>query len=329
MYFSGWGVNRTHDIFLGATALAVAIAAGGAAGAETAKVRLAYVLSEAMLPALYAEDKGYFDAEGIDMELIAVQGGPAAVAAVAAGEADLGYAAPMPPINARIAGVPMISFLALTHEVDPDSKFTYLIASGASGITTMDGVRGKKISFNANGGGCDLAWRDHLRAAGMTIDDVQVVVLPLPQQEAAMEQGSIDAACSFDPFFSSIMQNPAVGAQTIARGMLAEQATPVIADTVFADETWLANNMALAQGFARVLVRARTELSGDRPALEAAAMAHMELSTDAAKTFKLPVVKEDISLTAEDMKRVLDAMVATGMQPGPLDPATFSVTISY
>ena len=155
---------------LGGVAVAAVFASGALAWAEGTKLRVAYFLADSMLPALYAQDKGCFAEAGLDPEFIAVQGGPAVVAAIASGEADIGYAAPVPPINGRLNGVPVKMFLQLAQEVDPDKKYTWLVASGASGITDLAGVKGKKIAFNANGGLCELMWRDHLASVGLTID---------------------------------------------------------------------------------------------------------------------------------------------------------------
>lgn len=314
--------------FWGAAAVAL-VASSAASQAENAKVRFAYLVADSMLPALYAKDKGYFADAGIDADFIAVQGGPAVVAALASGEADIGYAAPVPPINGRLNGVMVKMFLQLGQEVDPDKKFIWLVASKASGVTDMAGVKGKKIAFNANGGLCELAWRDHLAAAGLTIDDVQPVVLPFPEQEAALEQGNIDATCTINPFWSSIAQNASIGAMQIAAGTLADLKEPLINDALFATDDWLAANGDTAVKVAKVMDKARKELLADRPALEAAAVKYMELTPENAKTFNLPIVKPEMTVTAADVQRILDAMIKTGMQTGPLNGADFVTETKY
>ena len=317
-----------RTVFWGSTLAALAVSTA-AAFAENAKVRFAYLVADSMLPALYAQDKGYFGEAGIDAEFIAVQGGPAVVAAIASGEADIGYASPVPPINGRLNGVPVKMFLQLGQEVDPDKKFVWLVASGASGVADVAGLKGKKIAFNANGGLCELAWRDHLATAGLTIDDVEPVVLPFPEQEAALEQGNIDAACTINPFYASMTGNAAIGAVTIAAGTLADLKEPLINDALFASEDWLAANGDAATKVAQVMDKARTELLADRAALEAAVMQHMELSADAAKSFNLPIVNTSMAVTGADVQRILDAMIKTGMQTGPLNGADFVAEVQY
>lgn len=314
---------------LGGVAVAAVLTSSVSAWAENTKVRFAYLVADSMLPALYAQDKGYFAAAGIDPEFIPVQGGPAVVAAIASGEADVGYAALVPPINGRLNGVPVKIFLQLGKEAEPDRKYTWLVAAGASGITDLAGVKGRKIAFNANGGLCELAWRDHLASVGMTIDDVQPMVLPFPEQEAALEQGNIDATCTINPFYSSMGANATLGAVTLAAGTLADLSTPLANDGLFATEDWLAGNAAAPAAIAQVMDKSRQELLGDRAALEGAAMKFMELTAEAAKAFNLPVVDENMTITAADVQRILDAMVKTGMQPGPLNGADFVAETKY
>lgn len=314
---------------LSGAAVATVLVSTMAAWAENTKVRFAYLVADSMLPALYAQEKGYFTAAGIDAEFIAVQGGPAVVAAIASGEADVGYAAPVPPINGRLNGVPVKMFLQLGQEVDPDKKFVWLVASGASGVADVAGAKGKKISFNANGGLCELAWRSHLAAAGLSIADVEPVVLPFPEQEAAMEQGNIDATCTINPFYASMAGNANIGAVTIAAGTLADLSTPLMNDALFASEDWLGGNSDTAVKIAQVMDQARKELMGDRAALEGAAVQFMELTPEAAASFNLPIVNESMAITAADVQRILDAMIATGMQQGPLNGADFVAEVKY
>jgi ABC-type nitrate/sulfonate/bicarbonate transport system substrate-binding protein len=210
----------------GLSASAIMASAMGAS-AENAKLRLAFLFADSMLPALHAQEKGYFKDAGLDVEATPVQGGPAAVAALASGEADVAYAAFVPPINARIGGLPVKLFLTLSHEVEPDFKYTFITATKASGISKLADVKGKKISMNANGGLCELMWRDHLAAVGLKIEDAEMVILPFPEQEKAMEQGNIDAACTINPFHASMTANANLGAVDVARGMLADLKEPV------------------------------------------------------------------------------------------------------
>ncbi len=312
-------LNMLNKIARGGTCAAAVLALGATAvQAENPKLRFAYLLADSMLPIMAAHKAGAYEKAGIDLELTEVQGGPAVVAAIASGEADIGYAAPIPPINARLNGVNVKMILAFGHEVDPDKKFVWLVASKASGVKSLADIKGKKISFNANGGLCELAWRDHLLKAGITFEEVEPVVLPFPQQEAALEQGGIDAACTVNPFYSSIIANGNIGASPLAEGMLADEKEPVINDVVFASDDYIAADRDTLKKFAEVTDAARKEMLADRAKEEAAAVEFLGLTPETAKTFKMPVVQPTMAISAADVQRLLDAMHKTGMLPEPV-----------
>ncbi len=75
--------------------------------------------------------------------------------------------------------------------------------------------------------------------------------------------------------------------------------------------------------------KARKELFADPAVLQAAAIKYMELTPDAAKAFTLPATEGGMAITAGDVQRILDAMIKTGMQPGPLNGADFVVETKY
>lgn len=289
-----------------------------AAQATDTKLRFAYLLADSMLPIMAAQKAGAYEKAGIDLELTEVQGGPAVVAAIASGEADIGYAAPVPPINARLNGVKVKMIMALAHEAEPDKQSSWLVASKSSGISKLADVKGKKVSFNANGSFCELAWRDHLMKQGISFNDVEPVVLPFPQQEAALEQGGIDAACTVNPFYASITANQAIGAVVVGKGLLSDEKEPVINDVIFASDEYIANHRELLKKFVEVTDKARREMLGDRANVETAAVEFLGLTPETAKTFKLPIVKESMALAPADVQKLLDAMHNTGMLADPV-----------
>jgi NitT/TauT family transport system substrate-binding protein len=310
--------RMTSSMIIPAALLALGLNAGMASAAEAVKIRFAYLLADSMLPIMAAKKAGEYEKAGIDLELTEVQGGPAVVAAIASGSADIGYAAPIPPINARLNGVNVKMIAALGHEVDPGKKFIWLLASKASGVTTLNGLKGMKISFNANGGLCELAWRDHLAKTSVKFEDVQPVVLPFPQQEAALEQGGVDAACTVNPFYASITSNAAIGATVLAKGMLADEKEPVINDVIFSSDDYLAGNRDALKKFIEVTGQARKEMLADRAKEEAAAVEFLGLTPQAAKSFNLPIVRESMAIATPDVQKILDSMHATGMVADPV-----------
>lgn len=321
--------------FLRRTAAAIVLpglalaALAGPAAAQGTPLRFAYLLTDAVLPILAAEKAGKFDEAGIDLQLVEVQGGPAVVAALASGEVDIGYSAPIPPINARINGVDLKMVLAIGYEMEPGTKYVWLTASKASGIATLADVKGKKITFNANGGLCELTWRDYLATAGIKWEEVEPVVLPFPQQEAALQQGTVDAACSVNPFYAAIKQNTEIAPVELAAGSLADKSKPTLIDVVFTTDKYVAENLETLKTFARVSDDMRKALVADRALLEQTAMDVFGLTAEAAKDYNVPSIDGTLTVRKSDVQNLLDAMSRAGMLPAPITADDMSVEIAY
>ncbi|WP_377295434.1 ABC transporter substrate-binding protein [Rhizobium sp. SG2393] len=310
--------SRRLAAALSALFCAGALSLAAPAAAENTKLRLAYLRADMMLPVLVALDAGEYKRAGVDLEAIEAQGGPAVVAALVSGAADLGYSGSIPPINARQNGIPIKIVLALGHEKAPDMLLTGFVASKASGITNLAGLKGHTMAINANGGLCELALRDHLAAAGMAWSDLRIVVLPFPQMEAALQQGVIDSACVINPFQASIMNNPDIGAVRIAAGMLADLTKPGLSDVVYSSETYLAKHANAVRAFAKVTAASRLRLLADHAALAAAAQKYDGLTPAASEAVVLPVVRESSSVDLTEVQRLLDAMKRAGMLSSPV-----------
>jgi len=69
-----------------------------------------------------------------------------------------------------------------------------------SGITTMQGLRGKKVAVPNRYSNQRLLIFRALRDAGMTVDDIQLVEMPPPDMPAALYAKAVDAISSGEPF---------------------------------------------------------------------------------------------------------------------------------
>lgn len=277
------------------------------------KLRLAYLETTTMLPIYAAQAAGDYKKAGIDLQLIQVQGGPAVVAAVVSGAADIGYAAPTPPMQAALSGVPIKIVLSMGHEEAPKFAATDLIASKASGIETLAQVKGHKIALNAYGGLCELAWRDHLAAVGVKWSEVQPVIIPFPQIEAALQQGAVDAACLVDPFLASTMHNSAIGAHFLAKGMLANLKKPALSDVIFASDDYAEKNAAVIRKFAEVTAIEREKFIKDHELVVTAAEKYDDLQPTEAQNVVLSVTQASMVLDMSEVQTLLDAMYRDGM----------------
>ena len=241
--------------FVAALAGIAAIVASMRLAAAEETVRLAFLKTLGIVPVIDAQQMGYFNKEGLKLEMITLNNGPAVVSAVVGGSADIGFSATLPVISAVAEHQPIREFMISTVERWPleEGLGENLLASARSGIKTLEDLKGKTVASNATNGGCDLMIRDHIRAAGIPASAMKMVVVPFPQMKAALELGTIDAACAVAPFSSAIMSSPQIKGTVLAKGIIADlpQVKSFAIGGYFARADWLAKNKAAAAGFMR------------------------------------------------------------------------------
>lgn len=313
-----------------AFAVVLALAAVPPPAAAQQTLRLASLRTPEIIPLIDAEQMGYLKAEHLKLDLITLNNGPAAVAAVVSGSADIGEAANLPVISAVAEHQPIRAFVTQIFERWPGQEWEYLLASARSGVTTLAGLKGKTAASNATNGGCDLAIRDHLRAAGIPAASVHMAVVPFPQMQAALQLGTVDAVCTIPPFAEAIMQSPQIHPTVLARGIVADlkQIGSFPVGCYFARADWLDKNKTEAAAFMRALLAANKDLAAHPDKYHR--MVEAEFKLPAALADQLPVLFNTGSLAAvaKDYQHPIDALVRTGLLAKPIPAADVVYTIS-
>lgn len=140
-----------------------------------------------------AQLNGYFEEElgklgyAVDMQGFAGLG-PAMNEALAAKELDYAFYMEIPGLTATSKGFDL-SVVATTSI----SSGSYLIASKASGITSLEDLKGKKIGYT-RGTVYHTFLINALSSVGLTVDDVELVNLSANDMISSILTGTIDAA---------------------------------------------------------------------------------------------------------------------------------------
>jgi NitT/TauT family transport system substrate-binding protein len=305
---------KTFNSWIAATAVALAAVIGATTAANAQqKIRFAYLKSTTLIPFFFAQEKGYFKAEGLDIELVAVPGGPAVAAAIAGGSADIGYAAPTPIAIARQAGQPYRFFIGMEREdFKKGELWGTILASEKSGIKDIKGLVGKKVILGPPGGLCELAVRDWLAKHGLNWSQITPLHQPFPQMQAALEVGNADAACIIEPFTTAVQASTAIKSTTLAKGYLAESPERYTVDGIFANETWLAANPNAIAGIKKAMLKAWNELAKDRPTIEKILDTEFRFPKALSDRIKIDFVSQ-ISLQPADFEPIIAAMKKHGM----------------
>jgi ABC-type nitrate/sulfonate/bicarbonate transport system substrate-binding protein len=176
------------------SSLLVSLAMGTVAmGAETAqKIRIAYASrSSSALPQYLAQGKGYFRAEGLDVELIQMNPRLGATAVV---NGDVSFATPFTStFRGVLQGFPMK--LVFVHI----KKGPYYLMVRPE-IKDVQQLKGKKIGVATIKGTDQLVAEEMLQAKGFNISQIQAVAIgDGPVRMQALISGAVEAVCLAPP----------------------------------------------------------------------------------------------------------------------------------
>ena len=155
-------------------------------------IRLAQNLSPISGVAIVAKGKNFFDAHGLDVQVVNFTSGKQCLETVVGGGADIATTAEAPTTAAVMANQ-RIAFLARM-------EYSYLktLATTSAGIKTITDLRGKRIGYTAGTGG-EVYTLALLKKAGLTSNDVSLVNLRPQEMIPALTSGSIDAYNTWEP----------------------------------------------------------------------------------------------------------------------------------
>lgn len=142
------------------------------------------------LPLVVAQDFGFFAAEGLEVKVVLIRGGPTAMAALVGGGVDYTLVAGVAAVRAIAQNAPM----QIISGIQPYMDYTVI---GAKGITSVNDLKGKVVGVTGPGGVAEFAAVEGLAKKGLVRDrDYKILygVGNSPSRAQALESGKIQAS---------------------------------------------------------------------------------------------------------------------------------------
>lgn len=253
------------------------------------------------LPLVLADQLGFLDDEGLDVKLIEIKSGTAAIGAVLAGDADAANGFQGHTVNMAAKGQSVRSFVTTMNSLG----MALVVRPGAGRpIDDIADLKGAVVGVSAPGAGSHMLLNYLLHQHGMPLDDVSVAGIGIGATAlAAVEHGQVDAAITVDPTVSKLRQR--VDGLKLLVDIRTEKGLAEVfgpggypSMAVYSRSTWLDENRDTAAKFAAAVTRALrwihdhdadeiaaavpSELAGDNPSLYVStiATAKSTFSTD-------------------------------------------------
>jgi NitT/TauT family transport system substrate-binding protein len=271
------------------------------AAAQGTDLNVAYIPFDPDAVAVYARDRGFFKAAGINPNLTPVQGAGIISAGLLAGSFDIGTMSIGTLAAARLRGVPLL-LVAPSGAITDASRDDGIFVRTNSSIHTAADLNGKTVGIFALRNLQHAVFLQWIDQHGGDSNSVNFIEVPLPQAAPALDAGRVDAIFLAEPFISMNQSKLRVIGhywESIAR--------PALSLGYCATESWLAKNGALATKFDGAISKAAIWANGH----------HAETAPIVAALTKMdPAVAEHMTrssygtmISASTLQPGIDAMV--------------------
>lgn len=246
-----------------------------------------------------ADKLGYFEEEGLDVEISVFSYGPPIIEAFTAGDVEYGFLGDTPAYSGIANGVD----IQIIGSYETDTHLHGLVARNDSGINTLADLKGKTFSVPFGSNTQPLA-NVYIEEGGLTEADVEIVNLNVGDAQTSILNGDIDAAIVWEPYITTITAE-GNDCHLVADGYVGddkvyEWVCPIIANGAFA-EAHPQTTAKLLRSFARAaewadanpeeageIVSSYTEANASATALKLSKGDHT-ITLDAAKIDSLRV----------------------------------------
>ena len=177
-------------------------------GGELTPVTVGVIPIVDVAPIYLGVQEGFFEEEGLELELQPAQGGAAIVPAVMSGSMDFGFSNISSMLLANSKGLDVQVVTAGAASTGEDgADFGGILTTPASGVTTAADLSGKKVAVNTLNNINDTTVRASVREAGGDPTTIEFVELAFPDMQAALERGQVDAIQVVEPFLTGGMNS--------------------------------------------------------------------------------------------------------------------------
>jgi NitT/TauT family transport system substrate-binding protein len=248
-----------------------------------------------------AMEKGFFKAEGLELETVPMAGGALIVQGITSGDLQFGWTNVISLYQAHVEGFDFKFVAGGASNVKSKNESHALQVAKASSIKTAKDLEGKTVAVNTLNNIVHLmamAWVDK---NGGNATKVKFVEVPFPQMGAALSAGKIDAASIHEPFATAAVEK---GQVRILAQPWGDVLPKFLIASWFASDKWLAKNKDMGQAFVRAINRGIDAIQSDPAGSRAAMVKWAGLSPDLAGKIGLPVFEKAIS--EKDLQATID-----------------------
>jgi len=188
---------------LGSAFAVLVLALCGVGVALAAPVRVGTTNSSSDAPLFIAAAKGYFKAEGIDVEFTSFDSAAKMIAPLGTGQLEVGAGSPAAGFYNAVARGLDVRMVADKGSMPPGYGYLPLLVRkdlvDSGKVKSIADLKGMKFALPAQGTTTDSTLNEALKKGGLKWTDAEVVYMGFPQHVVAFQNKAIDASVTTEP----------------------------------------------------------------------------------------------------------------------------------
>jgi NitT/TauT family transport system substrate-binding protein len=294
----------------------VVLVTGAARAADLIPFRMGISApSFTILPVHFADVGGFYEKNGLKVEIVNSEGGTRGLQVLLSGELQAMHVGLAPAVQANLKGADL-RLVAATVNLMPFTVF-------ATKPTNPPLQKGATVAISTFGSETDIAVSIMLAQLGMTRDDVAITQIGgTTQRLGAMIAGRVDAAPLLEPAVTAARER---GFPVVMD--LAAKRTPWIFDAVVVTRSYLKEHPDVLTRFLKAYIEGAVRAFGDEKWAKEVIAKRFKTSDpkviDATWRDYVASTARDLTPSVEGAKSVLSQLKAIGLQTGSDDPMDF------
>jgi NitT/TauT family transport system substrate-binding protein len=224
--------------------------AAGKSNAPLKTVKVGVLKIAALTNAWVAKTQGFYEKNGLNVQLVEFKSGSEAIFAQRGGDVDIILSIPGTAMSASEKGFGLMAIFQneSAQSAAPDSG-TLLVLKD-SNINSVKDLEGKKIATSALHTQQAVALLSVIKKAGVDLSKIQVIEIPYPSHSDVLKSKQVDAVAPVDPFSTHILNS---GNAKVLSYIYVESLPEQPLGAWFVKKSWIKGHEDIIAGFNKSL----------------------------------------------------------------------------
>ncbi len=186
-------------------------------------VKMGYIPLALSLPVYVAQEKNFFEAEGIRYELVRMDSTDSIIQGLVNNEIDAAFEVSLAPVLSFEGKNPNSIKIFSVSDLVSSKPFDSIVVKSGSKLFSLKDLEGKKLGIFPGQTGKTLTtlFKAFLKSRDIDSDSITFVGLVPDGQISALDKGNVDAVLTFEPTITQAAKQ--IGARRLYGSFLAEQ----------------------------------------------------------------------------------------------------------